>query len=333
MEKGVYIRLGSTNRRATPEMISELKRHGRGIAFETEMDHSKGINDLEDSSLSVFFKTIGQAGYTNEALTKWRVLQKNNGDYFPTVAGLVLFGKRDLLDYDFAGVRLTRYQGTMLSNISESREYGVPLVNNIELICSDVATFLQKESYLEGARRLERTVIPSFAIREVVVNAIVHRDYSMLGSSVKINVFDDRMEVISPGVLFGNIDISDIGTGLSECRNRSIVRVFRRLNLMEELGTGIARIFELSKEKRLKKPLFMEQGQFFKAVLFQRFESESNQDSIVDLIRKNGTSSASDLAGQLDLHHNTILKNLNQLMAIGKIRKVGSGKKTLYQLI
>ena len=94
-------------------------------------------------------------------------------------------------------------------------------------------------------------------------------DYGLTGSSIKINVFDDRMEAISPGILYGNLDISDVGAGLSECRNRSILRIFRRLNLMEELGTGIARIFELYEDRNLKLPVFAEQGQFFKAVLPQ----------------------------------------------------------------
>jgi len=60
---------------------------------------------------------------------------------------------------------------------------------------------------------------------------------------------DNRLEVISPGILYGNIDIADIGTGISECRNRSIVRIFRKMSFMEELGTGIARIVELFREK------------------------------------------------------------------------------------
>lgn len=333
VKRGVYVRVGSTNRRGSPEIIDEVRRQGRGITFETEIDISKGANHFDDSSLSRFFASIGQSGYTKETLTKWRFLQKNNGDYFPTIAGLVLFGKQDLIDYDFANVRLTRYQGTTLSNISETKEYGVPIIEKVESICRDIAGFLRKESYLKGAQRLERTIIPTFAIREVVVNAIVHRDYSMIGSSVKISVFDDRLEVVSPGILFGHIDISDIGTGLSECRNRSVVRVFRKLNLMEELGTGIARIYELYREEGLKKPLFLEQGQYFKAVLPQHFALENNQDKIYELMRTSGGTSASEMAERLNLHHNTVLKNLKQLIKIGKVEKIGTGKKIRYLII
>jgi ATP-dependent DNA helicase RecG len=331
-EKGVYIRLDSTNRRANAEMIAELKRQGRGLAFEMEADYSKQPNDLDETVLTHFFETLGQSGYTEEALIKWKILQRNNGDCFPTVAGLVMFGKEHLLEYDFAGIRLTRYQGITLSNISESKEFRVPIVEKIDVICSDIERFLRKESYLKGARRLEQTVIPPFAVREVVVNAVVHRDYSIQGASVKINVFDDRLEVISPGILFGHMDLADIGTGISECRNRSIVRVFRRLNLMEELGTGIARIYELFREKGLKKPEFMEQGQYFKAILSQEKESNNHQDLLLDLLRRNDNQSASELAKQMNLHHNTVLKHLNQLIAEDKIKKSGSGRKTSYRL-
>ena len=333
IEKGAYIRIGSSNRQATPEMADELRRQARGIMFESEIDITKGVNDLDDSSLSTFFNAIGQSRYTKETLRKWRILQTNNGDYFPTVAGLVLFGKRDLLDYDFAVIRLTRYQGTTLNNISETREYGIPLIDAVDPVCQDIIGFLRKESYLKGARRLEQTVIPTFAIREAVVNAIVHRDYSMTGSSIKINVFDDRLEVNSPGILFGNLDIADIGTGLSECRNRSIVRVFRRLNYMEELGTGIARIIELYREKGLKQPEFSEQGRHFRAVLPQHSGSENNQERIYELLKEMGSAGASELAEQLHIHHNTVLKNLNRLMKDGKVQKVGSGKKVRYQIV
>lgn len=200
IEKGIYVRIGSTNRQATPDMIAELRRQGRGITFETEMDITKNVTDLEEQSLSLFFESIGEAVYINDTLSKWRILQKNNGDYFPTVAGLVLFGKSELFDYDSAGIRLTRFQGTTLTNISETREYSIPIISKIDALCRHVVDFLQKESYLEGTRRLERTIIPFYAVREVIVNAIVHRDYSIRGSSIKINVFDDRLEVISPGI-------------------------------------------------------------------------------------------------------------------------------------
>ncbi len=269
-EKGVYVRIGSTNRRATPEMFEELRWQGVGAAFETKMDMKHQADAFDQASLSAFFTEIGQPDPTPETLAKWSLLKRNNDDVFPTVAGLVLFGSSDLPDYDYAGIRLTKFQGNTMTNISETREYVPPILSQVETICRHTADFLQKESYLDGIRRLERTIIPFYAIREVIVNAIVHRDYSINGSTIKIHVFDDRLEVISPGILYGNLDLADLGTGLSNCRNRAIVRIFRKLSLMEELGTGIARINHLFQEQHLPTPQFFEQGQFFKAILPQQ---------------------------------------------------------------
>lgn len=227
-------------------------------------------------------------------------------------------------------IRLTGFRGATTTVVRESREYSLPVVNKIEGLCDDISAFLGKESYYEGPRRLERTIIPFFAIREAVVNAIVHRDYSITGSSIKINVFDDRLEIISPGTLFGNLDISDLGTGLSECRNRSFVRIFRQLGLMEELGTGIARINELFHERNLKAPLYEEQGQFFRMILWQQKIESDVQEQIDSMLTLLGPLSARELAERLHIHHNTALKYLNKLIAETKVEKKGAGSKTVY---
>jgi len=284
LEKGVFIRIGSTNRMASLEICEELRRQSLGIAFETEMDITKSADDLDAESIAGFFHHIGQDSPMHESMSKWSLLKKNNGDYFPTVAGLVLFGKSDIPDYDFAGIRITRFMGNTMSNISETREYCVPILPKMEDVCRDTAYFLRKESYLEGIRRLERTIIPFFAVREVIINAVVHRDYGIRGSGIKINIFDNRMEVISPGILYGNLDIADLGTGLSECRNRIIVRIFRKSGMMEELGTGIIRIYDLFAQNSLLPPQFFEQGQFFKAILPQE-KNCGNRQTDSDLMK------------------------------------------------
>jgi len=333
LEKGVFIRIGSTNRLANTEMVTLLQQESIGISYDTKMDSSKNVNCLDQKSLDIFLKRIGHTQYTNEALAKWHILKKNNGDFFPSVMGIILFGNQELMDYDFAGIRLTKYNGTGLSNISETKEYTLPISMKIEKICKDISYFLQKESYLDGTKRIERTIIPEFAIREAVVNAVAHRDYRMKGSSIKINIFDDRMEVISPGILPGNLDISDVGTGLSECRNRSIVRILRRLEVMEELGTGVARIFALFQEKKLKKPSLMEQNQFFKIILPQVREYEERTDRIYNLIKSSQGLKASELAQLLKVHRNTILQDINKLIQSNKIVKIGLGKNIKYKTI
>ena len=227
---------------------------------------------------------------------------------------------------------MTRFLGNTQEHILETKEYALPLVTKIESICNDMSSFLRKESMLDGVRRVEQTIIPFYVLREAVINAVVHRDYSIKGSTIKLNVFDDRLEVISPGVLVGNLDITDLGTGLSECRNRILVRIFRQLGFMEELGTGIARINALYRKKGLKQPIYYEQGRFFKTTLPQEKIVTEPEDTVYSLLHSEGAMAASSLATHLDVHHNTILKYLKKLISDGKVNRRGSGKNTVYYI-
>ena len=157
----------------------------------------------------------------------------------------------------------------------------------------------------------------------------MHRDYSITGSSIKVNVFDDRFEVISPGILFCGFDIADLGTGLSESRNRSFVRIFRQLGLMEELGTGIARINELCHERGLQTPLYEEQAQFFRVTIWQKKIQEDLTGKIEDMLVSRSMSAA-ELSKKLNIHHNTALKHLKKLRVAGRVVKTGSGSRTQY---
>ncbi len=329
LEKGVFVRIGSSNRMAEPDVIKELQRQSRGLSYSAEIDFQHGLKVLQESVLDSFFSTLDQPGYNSDSLVKWRIAGRNNGDILPTVTGLVLFGENNVSGYDYAHIRVTRFLGITMGQVVESREYSLPLIDKIEQLCNAVTSFLRKESYFEGPRRLERTLIPYFAIREAVVNAIVHRDYSITGSSIKVNVFDDRFEIISPGILFGSFDIEDLGTGLSECRNRSIVRIFRQLGLMEELGTGIARINELCQEKGLQAPQYEEQAQFFRVTIWQKKIQEDLTGQIESKLMMRSMSAA-ELSDELNIHHNTALKHLKKLIAAGRAVKTGAGNRTKY---
>ena len=103
------------------------------------------------------------------------------------------------------------------------------------------------------------------------------------------------------------------------------------MDFMEELGTGIARIIKLYEDKKLSPPSFFEHGQYFKAVLPQYYESDNNQDRVLHYLKAVSEASASRIAENLDIHHNTDLKNLNHLIKQGKAEKTGIGKNTRYK--
>ena len=107
-------------------------------------------------------------------------------------------------------------------------------------------------------RRKDLWSIPVRILREVVINALVHADYSHRGSPIRVAFFDNRIEIESPGLLLPGLTIEDIKQGVSQIRNPVIARVFRELELVEEWGSGIPGIFRIAKEENLPEPTIEE---------------------------------------------------------------------------
>lgn len=128
----------------------------------------------------------------------------------------------------------------------------------------DVKKNVKRGAKIEGLYRIEEYEYPETAIREAVVNAVCHRDYSRKGADIKFAIFDDRIEITSPGGLLPQISILDLGTGVSELRNKIIGRIFNEAGLIEGWGTGIRRIRKQIEEKGLVPPEFKENNGFFK---------------------------------------------------------------------
>ena len=122
-----------------------------------------------------------------------------------------------------------------------------------------------------------------------------------------------------------------MGKGVSESRNRRMVRIFRKMGFMEELGTGISRIYRLYQESHLKTPQFIEQGQFFVTILPQIEQSSDLSSSIYELVKTHREITVQDVAKKLNIHKNTALKYLSLLIKERKIIRVGRGKNTKYR--
>jgi len=118
-------------------------------------------------------------------------------------------------------------------------------------------------------RRKEDYDIPLPAIREGILNAICNKDYSITGADNKLDIFSDRIEITSPGTFPLGITLQDLGEGISEVRNRFIVKIFRETGYVEKLGTVIMRIRETCRTNTLPEPRYEETGNFFKVTIFR----------------------------------------------------------------
>lgn len=334
LEKGTYIRIGSTNRQADLSAIEELKRQAYGISYLDQMFFQCGKKALDKGALNVFFmRLLGVKKLLLNHFFHYVTLKKNNGDIFPTFLGVILFGKEnlpELREFDYSKIKITRYKGIDRTEILSTQFFELPLSLKIESIIDYTLSEIPNAQKLVGAKRERIPLLPAFAVREAVINAIVHRDYSLKGASVQVDIFSDRCRITSPGVLPGTLSIDLLGQGISEIRNRSLARIFRGAGFMEELGSGISRMIQEMKNSSNPRPEFEEKGQYFCVTLRTKHQMILPLEDIYRTLRSKGPLSSSEISKEMDIHQNTAIKRLKELIDSGIVEKIGSGKNTKY---
>jgi predicted HTH transcriptional regulator len=336
LEKGAYIRIGSANRQADLSAIEELKRQAYGISYLDQMFFQCDKDALDKEVLHIFFKRLlGVKKLLLNHLFHYVMLRKNNGDIFPTFLGVILFGKEnlpELSEFDYSKIKITRYKGIDRTEILSSQFFELPLGLKIDSIIDYTISEIPVTQKLVGAKRERISVLPAFAVREAVINAVVHRDYSLRGASVQVDIFSDRCKITSPGVLPGALSIDLLGQGISEIRNRSLARIFRGAGFMEELGSGISRMIQEMKNSGNPRPEFEEKGQYFCVTLRTKYQMTFHLEEIYRTLRSKGPLASSEISKEIDIHQNTAIKRLKELIDLGSVEKIGSGKNTKYKV-
>ena len=228
-DKGVYVRLGSTNRLADRELVAELRRSAEGISFDELPMSGLSVDDLNLAAARDLFgkeRTLDE----NELQTL-KLLTQDQGRTVPSKGAILLFGKERERHFSDAWVQCGRFVGLDKADIFDHTE----LHDHLPQAIDSVMLFLKKHA-MRGAdfseiRRKDVWSIPLGILRELVINALVHADYSQRGAPIRVVFFDDRIEVENPGILLPGMTVEDMKQGISKIRNHVIARVFRELNL------------------------------------------------------------------------------------------------------
>jgi len=228
------------------------------VAFDEMPMPELTIKDLDLDAAQQAFGDIRRLD--QQALVTLKLLTRHQGRLVPTKGGVLLFGKQRPMHFSDAWIQCGRFLGTEKVDIFDHIEISEPLPKAVD----EVMLFLKKHAFrgadLSDVRRKDVWSIPLGMLREVVINAIVHGDYSQRGAPVRVVFLDDRIEVESPGILLAGLTIEEMKRGISRIRNHVIARVFRELNLIEQWGTGVKRIFEQAKKLGLPEPEIEEVG-------------------------------------------------------------------------
>ena len=333
-EGGIFVRIGSTNRKADSQVAAELRRQARNISLDQEIDPSFDCDILDRRLLEKFIEFRGLKIKPNlDYFVKIKAAQRYDHTCHPTIDGILLFCSTLPDEYSYARFRVSRFKAENRADLINSTTINDGLLAMPEKIMDFVRLYMEKKMEISALQRKEDYDIPLPAIREGILNAICHRDYSLTGADNKLDIFSDRIEITSPGTLPLGITLQDLGEGISEVRNRFIVKIFREAGYVEQLGTGIMRIKEACRTNALPEPKFEEMGNFFKVTIFSsRLPLSPDLEDVHDLIRPGAPSGSREIAEKLNIHQNTALKRLKQLEEKGLIHKQGSGPRVRYSV-
>jgi len=266
---GRYLaRVGSLNKPIPAATLRRLLIERGEITFEMLTDPRATYEDLDPARVASYARSFrwGSSMSSEELLFSRGCLVRDKDQYRPTHAGLLLFGRDPQKFFLNAQVIVVQYPGPEMSDEFIREDIGGTLEEQIDAAELFLVRNMRKSTRLVGLKREEVTEYPVEAVREVVVNAVAHRDYSIRGEAIRISVFSDRLECYSPGRLPGHVTVQNIADERFS-RNEAIVQVLADKGYIERLGYGINRMIQLMEEHSSRSPVFEERAGGFQVTL------------------------------------------------------------------
>jgi ATP-dependent DNA helicase RecG len=262
---GFPYRVGDQIVRETQEVINERKAQYRRIGFERQTRPEARVEDL-DLGLVASFLAPSAVGHREplELLKAYGLVVPQQGEVAITNAALLLFGRRPFSRWHpRAGLRLFRVEGSERRhgkhrNVSQLGSIEPPLALAIAEARASVSAQIRRSEVLHSLFFREMPEYPEFAWQEALVNGFAHREYAEQGREIEVWMFDDRMEILSPGDLVPPVTLEDLRgrNRVHASRNPLLARVLVDAGIMREEGEGIPRIHEEMEESFLRPPEF-----------------------------------------------------------------------------
>ncbi len=329
LENGTYIRINGITVPAGEDVIKALQMRGMKLSFDVLENPSVEVVQSELESLCSHLSSYNLE-ITPVKLEDFKVIKRRGRGYIATNS-YALLTKNPFL---YARVQCARFRGPDELSIVDSIELTEDVVSQVEGAVSFVKKHLNLNPKIEGLVRKDSYEIPEVAFREAIVNAVVHREYTMEGRCIFVKVYDNRLVIESPGLPLG-LDLNNLGSGRSVMRNDALGSVFKAMGFIEGYGTGIRRMFSECARAGIPGPSFVEDREFL-VVTFERpreeisysGKSSSNSVSMVlSEIRKNPEISQSQIVDNTGLSIATVKRIVSELRKSGAIQRKGTNRR------
>ena len=321
--EGVYVRQGASSVPSTETAILRMIKETDGEKFEETRSLNQELTFVDaEKEFKLENVSFGKS--------QQKTLGLMNADGIYTNLGLLLS------DQCVHTVKLAVFEGTTKAIFKDRREFSGSLLKQLNEIYEFIDRYNRIRSEVNGLRRSDKRDYPPEAVREALLNALVHKDYAFSDSTL-ISIFDNRIEFVSIGGLVRGITFDDMMLGISIARNKNLANVFYRLTLVEAYGTGMPKIMQ-SYEGFAVKPKIEVTDNAFRITLpntnevSERALLSENESVALDLLKDKDFIVRKDIELALAVSQTMAGRVLKDLLSKGEIRAVGSGKNTKYVL-
>ena len=319
--KGTYIRNGSCSMPATEETVKQMIIKNSNITFETSVANNQNLtfNYIREAFMGI------NIDINNKNIMKNLFMLDNNGNY----TNLALL----LSDQNPYTVKVATYQSVNKTNFLDRKEFGGSLLEVYDKTLSYLKINSATYGLIDSSIREDIEEYPEFILREIILNSLIHRDYSVLTSNI-INIYkDDSIEFISYGSLYGNITIEDVLAGLSTSRNPHLQSIFMRLKRVEAIGSGLRRVNSYYKSKNLDFLVKALPSSFvvrLPRIAIDKIPAKDDYKIIIDYLDKNGEITRKQAERLLNKEKTTTSNVLSKMISDKIIKKIGKGPNTKY---
>ena len=355
----VYLRQGDSSIKLNSMQVRSLEYEKNERNFESEIINNTSIEDVDLEVMEIYKSKIGATELSNEQILKARgFLVENNGKLNLTNSGMLLFGKNPSVYLPSARVRVVKFEGVDLQpgvdfNVVKDRTFDKCLYKVLEEARNFINTQLREFTHLNPNGVFETIPeYPEFAWYEGLVNAVTHRDYTNTGEYITVKLFDDRLEIYSPGKLGGFVTIENMQYKRYS-RNPQISRVLTEFGIVRELNEGVKRIYREMRDFYLKDPIYSEPDQHSVLLVLdnniimrgkrkketmlkntkikEKWESlNSQQQKVLQAIYDKGEITSEEVAEIIDRKKNASVNLLNKLIDENLIVWTGTSKSDKY---
>lgn len=349
---GRYLRReGPTNAPLSAHQLRQLLLERGDAGWDRVVPEDVRLDDLDTQKIEHYVERIGTAAADDPLLWLFRrgCLDRRGNRYVPTNAGVLLFGRHVEHWLPQCEITLVRYRGLEMSDEWEREDIRDTLPEQVRRAQTWIVEHMRKGSRMVGLEREDWTEYPEAAVREILVNAVAHRDYAVRGEGIRISLFADRLECYSPGRLPGHVTIDNIATERFS-RNEVLVQALSDLRLIERLGYGIDRVVKQMASAGLPSPSFRETAAGFVVTLQGRAVADAraigvdtaawrrqgiNERQIAALLylaEQQRITNREYRELQPDISDETVRRDLADLVERGLLLRIGDRRGTYYIL-